>query len=137
MTENQVAAEIVDAAYKVHLRLGPGLLESVYLAVLAHELRTRGLTVDTERELPVIYESVRIPVGFRIDMIVEEKVIVELKSVERLLPVHQKQLLTYLRLADKHLGLLINFGEVLIKDGIHRVVNRLEEQPKVYTRATG
>ena len=127
MTENQIAAQIVDAAYKIHVMLGPGLLESVYLAVLAYELRQRGLAVKTELDLPVIYEKVQIAVGFRIDMIVEEKVIVELKSVEKLAPVHQKQLLTYLRLADKRLGLLINFGEARIKDGIQRVVNQLSE----------
>ena len=127
MTENEVASQIVDAAYRVHVALGPGLLESVYLAVLAYELRKRGLAVETERDLPVIYENVRIAVGFRIDMIVEEKVIVELKSVEKLTSVHQKQLLTYLRLADKRLGLLINFGEARIKDGIQRVVNQLPE----------
>ena len=92
MTENEIAAQIVDAAYKIHVKLGPGLLESVYLAVLAYELRKRGLAVATERELPVVYEAVRIEVGFRIDMIVEEKVIVELKSVEKLAPVHGKQL---------------------------------------------
>ena len=127
MTENQIAAQIVDAAYKIHVMLGPGLLESVYLAVLAYELRKRGLVVVTEQDLPVIYEKVHIAIGFRIDMIVEEKVIVELKSVEKLAPVHQKQLLTYLRLADKRLGLLINFGEARIKDGIQRVVNQLSE----------
>ena len=127
MTENAVAAQIVDAAYKIHLKLGPGLLESVYLVVLAYELRKRGFVVVTERELPVVYEDVRIEVGYRIDMIVEEKVIVELKSVEKLAPVHGKQLLTYLRLADKRLGLLINFGEARIKDGIQRVVNQLPE----------
>ncbi len=127
MTENEIAAQIVDAAYKIHVKLGPGLLESVYLAVLAYELRKRGLVVDTERELPVLYEAVRIEVGFRIDLIVEEKVIVELKSVEKLAPVHGKQLLTYLRLADKRLGLLINFGEARIKDGIQRIVNELAE----------
>ncbi len=127
MTENQIAAQIVDAAYKIHRALGPGLLESAYLAILAYELRQRGLAVDTERELPVIYELVHIPVSFRIDMIVEERVIVELKSTEKLSPVHKKQLLTYLRLADKRLGLLINFGEGLIRDGIHRVANQMQE----------
>jgi len=127
MAENEIAAQIVDAAYKIHIKLGPGLLESVYLAVLAYELRKRGLVVDTERELPVLYEEVRIEIGFRIDMIVEEKVIVELKSVEKLAPVHGKQLLTYLRLADKRLGLLINFGEARIKDGIQRIVDQLAE----------
>ena len=127
MTENEIAAQIVDAAYKIHVKLGPGLLESVYLAVLAYELKKRGLTVNTERELPVLYEDVRIETGFRIDMIVEEKVIVELKSVEKLAPVHGKQLLTYLRLADKRLGLLINFGEARIKEGIQRIANQLAE----------
>ena len=127
MTENEIAAQIVDAAYKIHVKLGPGLLESVYLAVLAYELKKRGLTVDTERELPVLYEDVRIETGFRIDMIVEEKVIVELKSVEKLAPVHGKQLLTYLRLADKRLGLLINFGEARIKEGIQRIANQLAD----------
>lgn len=127
MTENQIATQIVDAAYKIHCALGPGLLESAYLAILAYELRRRGLTVDTERELPVTYDRVHISVGFRIDMIVEEKVIVELKSVEKVSPVHKKQLLTYLRLADKRLGLLINFGEAYIRDGIHRIANRIQE----------
>jgi len=127
MNENEISRIVVDACYEIHKTLGPGLLESVYLAVFAYELRKRGLAVETERDLPVIYEQVRIAVGFRIDMIVEEKVIVELKSVEKLAAVHQKQLLTYLRLADKRLGLLINFGEARIKDGIHRVVNRLPE----------
>ncbi len=127
MTENEISAQIVDAAYKIHVILGPGLLESVYLAVLAYELRKRGLEVDVERDLPVIYETVRIPVGFRLDLIVEEKVIVELKSVEKLAPVHQKQLLTYLRLADKRLGLLINFSEARIKDGIQRLVNQMPD----------
>ena len=127
MNENEIAREIVDAAYKVHTTLGPGLLESAYETVLAYELRKRGLVVDLQKPMPVIYEDVTIEVGFRADMIVEDKVIVELKSVEHTSPVHKKQLLTYLRLADKRLGLLINFGSTLIKNGITRVVNRLEE----------
>lgn len=126
MTENQIAREIVDAAYKIHTRLGPGLLESVYEAVLVYELEKRGLRVAHQKAIPVIYETVRLDIGFRADLIVEEKVIVELKSVEQVAPVHKKQLLTYLRLADKRLGLLINFGAELIKDGISRVVNGLE-----------
>ncbi len=125
MHENDIAREIVDAAYHVHTRLGPGLLESVYEAVLAYELRKRGLSVTTQQPIPVQYESVRLDVGFRLDLLVEDKVIVELKSVEKMSKVHKKQLLTYLRLADKRLGLLINFGENLIKDGIHRIVNNL------------
>jgi GxxExxY protein len=125
MNENEIAKEIVDAAYKVHTTLGPGLLESVYQAVLEYELRKRGLQVKAEQPIPVVYEGVHLEVGFRADLIVEDKVIVELKSVETLHPVHKKQLLTHLRLANKRLGLLINFGAFLIKDGISRVVNGL------------
>ena len=127
MNENEIAREIVDAAYKVHTTLGPGLLESAYETVLAYELRKRGLGVVLQQPIPVNYEDVTIEVGYRADMIVDDKVIVELKSVERIAPVHKKQLLTYLRLADKRLGLLINFGSALIKNGITRVVNRLDE----------
>jgi len=127
MTENAIAKEIVDAAFRIHTTLGPGLLESVYNAVLAYELARRGLSVVRERPIPVIYGDVRIETGFRADLIVEEKVIVEIKSVETLAPVHRKQLLTYLRLADKRLGLLINFHVALIRDGITRIVNGLEE----------
>jgi len=117
----------VNAAYVIHKRLGPGLLESVYEAVLAYELSQRHLQVTRQQAVPVHYEGLTLELGFRADLIVEEKVIVELKSVEAVAPVHAKQLLTYLRLADKRLGLLINFGEYLIKDGITRVVNELEE----------
>jgi GxxExxY protein len=127
MTENEIAKSIVDAAFLVHTRLGPGLLESVYEVVLGYELTKRGLYVVHQRPMPVIYEDVRMNVGFRPDLIVEGKVIVEVKSLEVLAPVHKKQLLTYLRLADKRLGLLINFGGALIKDGIRRVVNNLAE----------
>ena len=127
MAENEIARQIVDAAYHIHKRLGPGLLESVYLVILAYELRRRGLRVDIERPIPVVYESISIDVAFRADLIVEDKVIVELKSVEQIAPVHKKQLLTYLRLADMRLGLLINFGAPVIKDGITRIVNGLEE----------
>ncbi len=127
MTENELAKIIVDAAYKIHKTLGPGLLESVYQAILAHELRQRGLRVETEQPIPVVWDTLKIEIGFRADLIVEDKVIVELKSVEKTAPVHKKQLLTYLRLADKRLGLLINFGEELIKDGITRLVNGLQE----------
>jgi GxxExxY protein len=127
MTENEVAKIIVDAAFTVHTSLGPGLLESVYEAVMEYELTKRGLHVVHQRPMPVIYEEVRMKVGFRPDLIVEGKVIIEVKSLEAIAPVHTKQLLTYLRLADKRLGLLINFGGALIKDGIRRVVNRLEE----------
>ena len=123
MTENAIAEEIVDAAFRIHTTLGPGLLESVYDTVLAYELGRRGLRVVRQQPIPVVYENVRIDTGFRADLVVEDKVIVEIKSVEMLAPVHKKQLLTYLRLADKRLGLLINFQVALIKDGITRVVN--------------
>jgi GxxExxY protein len=127
MTENEIARQIVDAAYKVHTVLGPGLLESAYEAVLAYELEQRGLQVTCQQPIPLVYEGVHLEVGYRADVIVEDKVIVEIKSVETTVPVHYKQLLTYLRLADRRLGLLINFGAPLIKDGIRRVVNRLPE----------
>ncbi len=127
MTENEIAKEIVDAAFKIHTTLGPGLLESVYEAVLAHELNNRGAQVERQKSLPVVYENIHLEEGFRADLVVSDKVIVELKSVEEVAPVHKKQLLTYLRLADKRLGLLINFGEARIKDGITRIVNRLPE----------
>jgi len=103
------------------------LLESVYQTVLAYELGKRGLRTASQQSIPVVYENVRIDTGFRADLVVEDKVIVEIKSVEVLLPVHKKQLLTYLRLADKRLGLLINFQVALIKDGITRIVNGLED----------
>ena len=125
MTENEISKQIVDAAFKIHTRLGPGLLESVYEAVLAYELRKRGLRVERQKAIPVVYEEVRLDEGFRADLVVEDKVIIELKSVEAIARVHKKQVLTYLRLSNLRLGLLINFGEELIKDGISRVVNGL------------
>ncbi len=127
MTENEIAKQIVDAAYHIHSRFGPGLLESAYQAMLAHELRKRGLRIECEKPIPLIYDGVELEVGFRADVIVEDSVIIELKSVEVLLPVHKKQLITYLKLADKRLGLLINFGAAYIKDGIVRLVNGLKE----------
>jgi GxxExxY protein len=125
MTENEISKQVVDAAFKVHTKLGPGLLESVYEAVLAYELRKRGFRVERQRAMPVVYEEVRLEEGFRADLVVEDKLIVELKSVEAVAPVHKKQVLTYLRLSNLKLGLLINFGEELIKNGISRVVNGL------------
>ncbi len=125
MTENEIATVVVDASFKVHKCLGPGLLESVYEAVLAYELEKREVMVSRQRPLPVIYESIRLDEGYRADLVINDKVIVELKSVEKIAPVHKKQLLTYLRLSHLRLGLLINFGENLIKDGITRVVNDL------------
>ncbi len=125
MHENDLAREIVDAAYKVHTSLGPGLLESVYEAALAYELQKRGLPVNRQLPLPVVYEEVRLEEGFRADLVVGGKVMVELKSVDRIADVHKKQLLTYLKLSGMKLGLLINFNEALIKDGITRIVNKL------------
>jgi GxxExxY protein len=125
MTENEIAKKIVDAAYHIHKRLGPGLLESVYETVLAYELKKRGLNVKRQVPVAIVYDNIKFDEGFRADLIAEDKVIVELKSVEKVSPVHKKQLLTYLRLADKRLGLLINFGSELIRDGISRVVNGL------------
>ena len=127
MTENEVAKIVVDAAFKVHSKLGPGLLESVYTVALAYELRKRGLKVEREVPVPFRYEDIQFEEGFRADLIVDDKVIIELKSIEELALVHKKQLLTYLRLMDKRLGLLINFGEAMFKDGVSRVVNKLEE----------
>ena len=125
--ENAVARDIVDAAYKVHTTLGPGLLESVYESVLAYELTRRGRTVVRQAPIAVTYESVVIDIGFRADLVVDDLVIVELKSVEHVLPVHRKQVLTYIRLAGKRLGLLMNFGAHRIKDGITRLVNGLPD----------
>ena len=125
MTENDIAAVIVDAALKIHKTLGPGLLESVYQATLEFELRRRGLNVVQQLALPVYYEGIKLDVGFRIDLLVGDRVVVEIKSIEAIAPVHRKQLETYLRLMNMRLGLLINFNVELIKYGIQRVVNRL------------
>ena len=123
MTENEIATIIVDACFKVHTTLGPGLLESVYESVLLYELEKRGLSVTKQQTIPVFYDGTQFEEGFRADLIVEDKIIIELKSVEKVMPVHKKQLLTYLRLSDRKLGLLVNFGENLIKNGISRVIN--------------
>ncbi|MFN6535784.1 MAG: GxxExxY protein [Nostoc sp. EkiNYC01] len=122
---NEVSGTVVDAAYMVHTSLGPGLLESVYETVMDFELRRRKLRVQRQVVIPVVYGGVVLEEGFRADLIVENQVIVELKSVESIHPVHKKQLLTYLPLADKRVGLLINFNVSLIKDGISRIVNNL------------
>jgi GxxExxY protein len=125
MDENGIAKEIVDAAIIVHKKLGPGLLESVYEKTLAYELAKKGLEIKVQVPVPIRYDGIVFEEAFRADLIVGKKVIVELKSVETVQPVHKKQLLTYLRLADMRLGLLINFGAALVKDGISRVVNNL------------
>ena len=127
MSENELAGIVVDVAFQIHTRLGPGLLESVYHAIMVHELRKRGLFVEFEKPVPVIWDDIQLEVGFRADLVVEGKLIVELKSVEQVAKVHKKQLLTYMRLTNCRLGLLVNFGAELIKDGITRVVDNLPE----------
>jgi GxxExxY protein len=127
MTENEIATVILDAAFKIHRTLGPGLLESVYQATLDFELQKRGLRVLQQVGLPVYYEEIKLELGFRVDLIVADKVIIEIKSVEALAPVHKRQLLTYLRLMNLRLGLLLNFNVELMKNGIQRVVNGLAQ----------
>jgi GxxExxY protein len=129
--ENRIAELVLDAAFEVHTKLGPGLLESVYEVILAHELRKRGLRVERQKPIPLVYDGLRFDEGFRADLCIEEKVIVELKSLEALLPVHAKQLLTQLRLTGLKLGLLINFGEAYLKNGIKRIVNGLTETEEI------
>lgn len=128
MTENEIARVVVDAAYCVHKHFGPGLLETVYEVSLAHELTKRGLRVERQKGISVRYDSITFDEGFRADLVVEDKVVLELKAVEAVHRVYKKQLLTYLRLMGKRLGLLVNFNEDLIKDGISRVVNGLPDE---------
>jgi GxxExxY protein len=125
MEINQVSGSIIGAAMKMHSALGPGLLESAYEACLVYELRKRGLKVESQLPLPVLYEGVKVEAGYKIDLLVEDAVIVELKTVERVLPVHQAQLLSYLKLSGKRAGLLINFNVPHLRDGIKRIVNKL------------
>jgi len=125
MTENELSKIIVDCCFKIHTKLGPGLLESVYEEILTYELKKAGLRIKRQQGLPVVYDELKMDLGFRADIIVEDKVIIELKSIEAIAPVHLKQLLTYLKITGIKLGLLINFNEALIKDGIRRVVNNL------------
>ena len=118
---DEVASKIVDAAFAVHTALGPGLLESVYEVCLWHELHKRGLKAERQVLLPVVYDNLRLDAGLRLDLVVEKRVVVELKAVEVLLPVHKAQLLTYLKLSGHRLGLLVNFNSALIKHGIQRI----------------
>ena len=127
MTENEIAAHVMEVAFEIHRKLGPGLLESVYEVILARKLSTRGLGIDRQRAVPIQFEGMEFREGFRADLIVDSKVIIEIKSVERFQPVFAKQLLTYLRLTGCRLGILINFGEALLKDGFKRVVNGLDD----------
>ena len=127
MNENELSKVILDAAFKVHTKTGPGLLETVYEVTLAHELRKQGIKVERQVPIPIRYDELVFEEGFRADLLVDDKVIVELKSVEKLIRVHGKQVLTQLRLSNRKLGLLINFGEVHLKNGIERVVNGLPD----------
>lgn len=125
MDENQISYRIIGAALEIHKSVGPGLLESAYENALVHELEQAGFEVKSQLSLPFNYKGTHLDVGYRIDLMVENKVIVEIKSVENLLPVHHAQLLTYLRLSNRKLGLLINFNSSKLNEGIHRVVNNL------------
>jgi GxxExxY protein len=123
MTENEIGKTIVDCAVRLHKELGPGLLESVYEVLLAHQLRQRGLKVQRQVPIPIVFHGITFDEGFRADLIVEEKVIAELKSAEAVNPAHKKQVLTYLKLTGMKLGYLLNFGAAMMKDGISRILN--------------
>ncbi len=125
MTENEIATKILDYAFALHKALGAGLLESVYERALYYDLAEAGLSVQAQLPVPFVYKEIKFEAGFRLDLLVGDKVIVEIKAIETLAPVHFAQTLTYLKLTNKRLGLLINFNCVFLKDGIHRVVNNL------------
>ena len=127
MRLNDITSVIIETSIEIHKKLGPGLLESVYRKILAYELRKRGFEVEEEWPIPVEWDGIRLDVGFRADLIVNRVVLVELKSVEKVTDLFKKIVLTHLRMSDKRIGLLINFGESLLKDGIHRVVNNFIE----------
>ncbi len=130
MTENEISKNVLDAAFLVHTKLGPGLLESVYEVVLAHESRKLGLSVERQKPMPITYDGIQFDEAFHADIVVENKVVVELKSVSVTTPVHAKQVLTQLRLSGLKLGLLINFGEARLNNGIKRLINgRLDDDP--------
>lgn len=131
MTENEIAKHVLDAAFVIHTKIGPGVLESVYQVPLAHELKKKGMAVERQKPMPILYDGIRFDEAFRCDLLVERKVIAELKSVQELSPVHAKQLLTQLRLSRLKLGLLINFGEAHLKHGIKKIINgQLDESPE-------
>jgi GxxExxY protein len=129
MTYNELSSEVLEVAIDVHRRLGPGLLESVYQTILAHERTKRGFKVEREQPIPLIWDNLRFDIGFRADLIVDDLLLVELKPVEQLAAVHKKQVLMYLRITGKKLGLLINFGEETLKDGIRRIINGNLDEP--------
>jgi GxxExxY protein len=128
LEENQIAKIVVDSAFQIHKELGPGLLETVYEKVLTHELEQRGLLIETQKTVKIQYKNMTFDNAFKADMVVNNLVIIELKSVENIIPLYKKQLLTYLRLTNCRLGLLVNFGAALIKDGIARVANGLPDE---------
>jgi GxxExxY protein len=125
---DQLSRRIIGAAIEVHRHLGPGLLESAYEACLAYELKEMGLRFEQQRPLPVIYKNVKLDCGYRLDLIVEDEVIVEVKATEQLLPIHDAQLLSYLRIADKRVGLLLNFHVPVLKNGLKRIVNEFPDR---------
>lgn len=125
MTENELSYKIIGCALELHRKIGPGLLESAYENALAYDLRNYGFDVQQQVPMPFVYKEIKMEVGYRIDLLVNRKVIVEVKSIENLAPVHFSQVLTYLKLADKKLGLLINFNNKSLKEGIHRLANNL------------
>ena len=127
MHENEISEKIIGAAIEVHRILGPGLLESVYEDALCHELNLRGIKFMRQKNVPIPFKGTKLGTDLRLDLLVEDKVIVDLKAKETLSRIDKPKLLTYLRLSERHLGLIINFHEVLLKDGIHRVVNNLKE----------
>jgi GxxExxY protein len=122
VTDNEITHAIIGAAIEVHKRLGPGLLESAYEECLSHELRLRNLKVDRQKGLPVVYKEVKLDCGYRLDLLVEDRVVVELKSIEGLAPIHEAIILTYLRLSGHRIGLLINFNVTVLKDGVRRFI---------------
>ena len=128
MKHNEITSRIIECSIEIHRQLGPGLLESVYQRILAHELTKCGLRIAVEMEIPITWDELTFEVGFRADLLVNDLVIVELKSVETVRPVHKKQLLTYLKLSNKQVGLLINFNEELLKNGITRIVNDFKDE---------
>lgn len=125
MTENELSKLAVDVCFKIHMQYGPGLFETVYEEIFCYEWNKLGIPFMRQEAIPLVHEEIRMEAGFRADVIIDNKVIIELKSIEGLAPVHYKQLLTYLKLTDLKLGLLVNFNVNLMKDGIHRIVNKL------------
>ena len=125
MTENEIAKQVVDTCFRIHRHYGPGLFESVYEEIFNYEWIKTKIPFERQKPIPLIHEEIKMEVGFRADFVIADKVIIELKSIEQLAPIHYKQVLTYLKLANLKLGLLVNFNVNLIKDGMHRIVNRL------------